>query len=251
VYLYPLINEAARLGLDVAPFFRGLGFSASDLDRPGFMASHLEATTVVRRALLALDIPGLGLELGMRSRLTHRGALALGMLASATLGASIELSHRFPESAGFLLGVRADRTANFHVEVAASLDDSHDLADFLVDKMFAGLVRQRRQIADADCSPVLVELMRPPPANAMSHEQHDRSVVRFNSKGNRLVFDAKWLNWPMPMANTISYRLALRLLERDAPSSRAPPPSDWRSSGRSARHCRSPPRPHRSPRCSL
>jgi AraC-like DNA-binding protein len=50
----------------------------------------------------------------------------------------------------------------------------------------------------------------------MSHEQHYRSRVRFNSRSNRLVYDAKWLKWPLPLASAMAYRLSVTLLEREA-----------------------------------
>jgi AraC-like DNA-binding protein len=216
VYLRPLLIEAARTGVDPAPWFRGLAFSPDDLDEPGFMVSHHEAVTVVRRALALLNNPRLGLELGMRSRITHRGALALGILASPTLQASIDLSLRFPESAGFLLRVRAVHPRGRHTLIAEPVFDSHDLSAFLVDKLFVGMVQQMRQIGDAGCSPVLVELVRPPPADAMSHEQHYRAPVRFNSKSNRLTFDDRWMSTPLATCDLMSHRLALALLQREA-----------------------------------
>ena len=216
VYLRALLEEGLRVGVNVESFFRGLAFSAADFDRPGFMVSQQEAATFARRAVHLLNNPRLGLELGMRSRITHRGVLALGMLASPTLGSSIELSLRFPHSAGYLLDVRASHTSRDHVLTAESAFGNHDLSEFLVDKLFSGLVRQWRQVCDADCSPRLVELMRAPPADAMAHEQHFRSPVRFNCKSNRLILDVKWLTWPLPMASTVAYRLSERLLEREA-----------------------------------
>jgi len=215
VYLRPLLAEARRLGLDTGMLFHGLDFGPDDLDLPGFMVTHHEASRVVRRAIRVFDNPNLGLELGMRSRITDRGVLALGLLASPTLEAAITLSLRYPASAGFLLGVRELRLPQRHELVADTLFDNHDLADFLVDKLFAGLVRQRRQVCELDCSPLLVELMRAPPSNALAHEDHFRCPVRFNCASNRLVFESRWLGLALPMANAMSYKLAVDLLERE------------------------------------
>ena len=219
VYLRPLLEEVRRLGIDDRPIFRGLGFVAGDLDIPGFLVTHAEATTVVRRATALIGNPSLGLELGMRSKITNLGALALGLMASPTLGDGVSLTLRFPRSAGFMLDVREDRNKDNHTLVAEPQFGNHDVAPFLVDKMFAGLVRQRRQLANTDYAPALVELVRQRPANGKAYELFYTCPVRFGSLRNRLVSDASWLRHPLPLANAMSYRLACELLEKEAEQS--------------------------------
>ena len=109
VYLRPVVEETSRVGFDAQALFHGLAFSASDLDVPGFMVSHAEAVELIRRALRVLDNPRLGLELGMRSKITDRGALALGILAARTLGDAMALALQFPRSAGYLLMISEER----------------------------------------------------------------------------------------------------------------------------------------------
>lgn len=216
VYLRPLLAEARRRGIELGELFRGLPFSATDLDQPAFTISHLEAVTVVRRAVQLFPNPALGLELGKRSRITDRGVLALALLSSPDLAAAMALPVRFPASAGFLLGVRELRERKQHVLVAESLFESHDVAAFLVDKLFAGLIRQWRQISETECSPKRVELMRAPPVNATAYEAYYRCPVKFNGLSNRLCIDEAWLRTPLPTASAMSYQLACTLLEREA-----------------------------------
>lgn len=220
VYLRPLLDEAGRLGITTTPFFRGLGFGAADLDCPGLTIAHQEATTVVRRALHTFSNPSLGLQLGIRSRVTHFGVLGLGLLSSSTLKDSIDLMLRYPMSAGFLLNVRAVDSPTRYALVTESVFDNHDIADFLVDKLFVGLVQKKRRISEAEVSPVLVELMRPPRADFRDHEQHYRCPVRFNCTHNRLVFDTNSLSWPLPSADLLSMRTCERLLDDETRSLR-------------------------------
>lgn len=216
VYLRPILEEFRRVGADPRALFRGLGISAGDLGAPGFLVTHAEAATILRRAIPLLDNPNLGLELGMRSRITNLGVLALGLLASSTLGEGIGLSLRYPRSAGFLLTVSEDRLKDQHVLIAEPLFGNHDLMPFLVDKLFAGLVRQRRQLTGADYAPAVVELVRRRPANARAYEQFFQSAVRFGSPSNRIVSDPRWLVLPLPLADTMAYRLACDLLDKEA-----------------------------------
>jgi hypothetical protein len=216
VYLRPLVTEARRVGVDIEALFRGVPFTSAHLDQPGFTVSHIEAITVVRHSLALFNRPNLGIELGSRSRITDRGALALGIMASPDLGTAMALSLHFPSSAGFLLNLRELRPLGQHVVVAESRLDNQDVAGFLVDKLFAGMVRQRRQISESDASPVFVDLMRAPPASVSGYEQFFRCPVRFNTRSNQLGFDTLRFDAPLPMSNAMSYRLAYRLLERDA-----------------------------------
>jgi AraC-like DNA-binding protein len=215
VFLRAVLQEARRLGIDCVPLCSGLGFAAADLDLPGFMVSHLEAATVMRRALRAIDRPELGLELGMRSNLANRGALALGLLASPTLGDAVRLMLRFPASAGLMLEVHEESAARQHALVAAPLFGNHDIEPFLVDKLFSGLVRLCRQGAGAGFAPIAVELVRPAPATALDHETYFACPVRFGCLRNRLVSDARWMATVFPTANTMSFRYAEQALQAE------------------------------------
>ncbi len=221
VFVRAVLQEARRLGLDQASLCNGLGFTAGDLDRPGFMLSHFEATTVVRRAVQLIANPNLGLELGMRSNLANRGALALGLLASPTLGAAVALMLRFPASAGLLLEVHEETSAGQHVLLAAPLFGNHDIEPFLVDKLFSGLVRLCRQGAGATYAPRLVELVRPAPAVSNPYPAYFACPVRFGCPRNRLVSDARWMAFTLPTANTMALRYAEEALLAEAGQSGA------------------------------
>ena len=140
VLLRTVLQEARRVGVDSPKLCSGLGFTEEDLDIPGFMVSHAEAATLLRRSLLAIDNPTLGLELGMRSNLANLGPLALGLLASPTPGDAVHLLLRFPASAGLLLFLDEEKSSRQHSLLAMPLSDSNDLESFLVDQLFAGLV---------------------------------------------------------------------------------------------------------------
>jgi AraC-like DNA-binding protein len=211
-----ILQEARLVGIDSQALCRGLGFSPDDLDAPGFMVSHFEAIVVVRRAVSAIANPLLGLELGMRSNFANRGALALGLLASATLGDAVRLMLRYPASAGLLVALNEETTDNQHALLATSLFESQDIEPFLVDKLFAGLVRMCRQGTAADYSPIAVELVRHRPADVRPYEAFFRCAVRFGSPHNRLVSDVRWMAQALPTANAMSVRYAEELLAGEA-----------------------------------
>jgi AraC-like DNA-binding protein len=226
VYLIPLLAAAGRAGIAGDALFHGLGLVADDLDVPGFTVSPNEANTVVRRALQLLASPDLGLSLGMHTRITERGALALGLMAAATLGDAIDLTLQFPGSAGDLMAVHAERGRQLALLVAEPMFGNEDIAPFLVDIMFAGAVRMRRQVTQvsqltrtrhgtpdqAPYTPAYVELVRARPSHAAAYESYFACPVRFGRKRNVLATALPGLAQPLPMANKMAYRLSLHLL---------------------------------------
>lgn len=216
VLLRPLLQEARRVGVDVPSLCQGLGFEPHDLDQPGFMVSHFEACTVVRRALAAIDNPSLGLELGARSNIVNRGALGLGVLASATLREAMRLGQRYPASAGHLLEVQDRDEDQGNVLTASPMFGNHDIAPFLVDYLFASSVRVRRTVTSSSYAPISVELIRSRPAYADRYEEVLGCPVRFDCSHNRMVSDIEILDRALPSADERSFRLAVDLLEREA-----------------------------------
>jgi AraC-like DNA-binding protein len=213
VYLIPLLGAIQRAGIAFDGLFHGLGLVADDLDVPGFAISPKEANTVVRRALRLLNVADLGLTLGERTRITERGALALGLMAAATLGDAIALKLQFPGSAGYLMAVHAEQDQHSHMMVAEPAFDNDDIAPFLVDIMFAGSVQIRRHVTDRHYAPTRVEFVRPRPPNSAAYEHHFRCPVHFGRGRNVLATDLHGLEQALPMANAMAYRLSRQLLE--------------------------------------
>jgi len=215
VYLIPLLAVADQAGIDSDALFHGLGLSADDLTVPGFRVSFNEANTVVRRSLRLMNTPDLGLVLGMNTRITERGAMALGLMAAATLGEAIALALQFPGSAGYLMAVHEERDKTLHMVIAEPMCGNEDIAPFLVDIMFAGSVRMRRQVSESHYAPTIVQLARPRPADTAAYESYFACPVHFGCSRNSLASDLAWLDYPLPMANVMAYRLSRQLLERE------------------------------------
>ncbi|MFM9914502.1 MAG: AraC family transcriptional regulator ligand-binding domain-containing protein [Rhizobacter sp.] len=214
VFLGPVISEAVRRKVDLRALFRGLEIEAADFDVPGAVISHREAIAMVRRALALVALSGL--DLGMRTKITERGVLALGLLAARTLGDAIQLSLRFPQSAGYLLQLRDEPVSNGRVLFAEPFPEEQDLQRFLVDLTFSATVVLRRQVTAADYSPALVELACEMPVDATAHEAFYRCPVHFGCLRNTLFTHVDWLGFKLPWANTMAFRLSTQLLERES-----------------------------------
>jgi AraC-like DNA-binding protein len=215
IFLAPIISEALRKKVDLQALFRGLAMDSADFDVPGTLVSQREAITVVRRALPLLAIDGAGLELSSQTRVTERGVLALGLLGAATLGEAIDLSLRFPQSAGYLLQVRGVSSPTGHQTILEPYPGDQDLQRLLVDLTFATMLKLRRQVTAANYSPSIVEFVSAAPTNAAAYLAFFGCPVRFGCLKNVLSTDAKWLAFPLPWASAMAYRLSSQLLERE------------------------------------
>lgn len=207
-----MLKEAERLGFSAQTLCHGLGFCVEDLEAPGCMILHRDAALVIRRATQLIGNPKLGLELGVRSNMASAGALSLGVMASRTLGEAIALAQCYPWSAGFLLARQSALEDGRHLLTADPLPGDIDLAPFLADRMFAGLTYAYRQLTQANYSPLAIEFVRERPTFARDYELYFQCPVRFGCERNRMVSDAKWLAYPLPTADAMSFRLAKQLL---------------------------------------
>ncbi len=217
VCLRSLLAELLRRGIAPQLLFQGLMLEAGELEVPGTMVAHRLAVTVVRRALGLMTDPDLGFTLGAQSRITDRGALALGLLASSTLGDAMALEMQFPRSAGHLLSVRDERPPGLHITVAEPLPGDHDIEAFLADELFASTVKLRRLISGADYVPRRVELVHLRPPQAQMVERYFGCAVHYGSLRNRLISDLHWLELASPLASAVALHQSVDLLQRENP----------------------------------
>lgn len=212
VFLAPVVLAAKGSQVDMQALLRGLDFEEADLAEPGAMISREAALTVVRRALKLLPLANHGLELGKHARVTERGNLAIGMLAARTLGEAISLEVQFPRSAGHLVDIHEEPSANGFDLFATPFDGDQDLQHFLVDLTFSAKVQLRRQISSAQYTPAKVELVRKPPLHAQAYEDFFACPVQFGCLRNKMSPNAGWQDFPLPLANANAFGMAYKLL---------------------------------------
>lgn len=215
-FVRPVLEAAQREGHDAGRLCRGLGFNGKDLENPDFWLSHAEANTVIRRCIEVIKRPALGLELGMQSNIVSRGVMALGLMASPTLGDAMRLKLRFPASAGLLLHITGECDEVDYVETTAPLHDNHANVPFLTEKMFASMVRIRRVLTARHYVPSFVEFVHERPhGTPHTHEDFFGCVVKFGAMRNRLASASHWLDVHLPTASATSYQFACQIMLKE------------------------------------
>lgn len=215
VALFPLVDELAAQCMDAQALCRGLGFRLADLQEPRFLVSHYDACQWIRRALQLLRDPQLGFNLGLRSNIAHRGLLALGFVSAQTLGDAVSLSLRHPVTAGYLLDLDQARQQDRHVVTAAPMFGNADLMPFLSETLFTDIVQRWRLAMQMPAyRPQAVELRHAvAPQLRRVYERYFGCPVRIHAAEYRLVSEASWLDFALPLRSVPTHRLVRELLD--------------------------------------
>jgi len=94
-YLAHLLEVAGRFNVRPDALLRGTQVAARALDEPNAMVSRATFVSVVERALVLTNEPGLGYYHGLSLKLSSHGALGLLAMTSGTLGDAIASAERF------------------------------------------------------------------------------------------------------------------------------------------------------------
>ena len=198
VVLRLLAAHARSHAKDPSGLVRGLGFELADLDSPLLRVSYRQCAEAIRRALVLMPSPHLGLEVGEALKVVSLGKVGLGMLASENSHRMFDFLIAFPQPAGSLLSLHGEATARHFAVVAQPLFHDPELQRFLVGYTLAALASLARQIVGPDCRPLAVELALPLPDSTAAYEQALGRLPLFGRPTHRLVFGAEAL--PLPCA---------------------------------------------------
>ncbi|RDK06055.1 AraC family transcriptional regulator [Cupriavidus lacunae] len=182
----------------------GTGLDWQDLADPAFVVRLDQELQLIRNLAQALgDIPGAGIQAGLRYRLASRSVWGFALLSCATLRDAIGMAFRYQSLWNPL--------TEFHVEengdlLATTIDDSalpEDLRAFIVDRDLGISVSFMRDLIGTTLPAVSVALRRPQPADTRPYEDLFGMTPVFGATENRVVRNsAGFLDRPLPGANT-------------------------------------------------
>jgi len=191
--------QIARLrGHSVERLCRGLGFSVEELSNADMRVSYRQTSQLIRRVQQVVRDPALGLSAGSRQTIISLGLPGLGMLTCRTLGEAIAYVAEHEQDAGALLHHRyAAEGKLFSIEVTPRLYDP-ELEPYLVEEAFSCDVAIARSLIGAHFNPIRVDVSYAKPDHAAAYGAFFKCPVRFGMSVNRLVTDARWLEYSLP-----------------------------------------------------
>ena len=209
-----LVGFGAERGVAVEVCLAQSGITASQLEDPGAEISARQELTVIANLVTALgDVPGLGLDAGLRYGLQTYGIFGYAVLSSSTLREAIGVAERFRELAYALVDVRSELIGG---EVAIVLDDRATPAScrrFAVERDAAAIALLQRELFAEPVPFRRVTLAFPDPSAPEGAggsgapkilDRYARAfgvAPEFGAPRHSLVVDAAALDRPLPRAS--------------------------------------------------
>ncbi|KRF02001.1 AraC family transcriptional regulator [Frateuria sp. Soil773] len=207
-----LMQLADARGIDARAWFAGLALSRAQIADPALRVSYRQASTFVRRALAALDVPDAGLRIGSEGTIGGFGLLGLAMMTSRSFGEAMQSGIRYHKICGCLLDLSFEVVDAHAVALVASPQFGDTaLLPFFCEELFASSLMISRELVGPELRPLRVELSYPRPDYADAYAGLFQCELRFGMPQNRLLIDARWLAHPLPGYNPLTAKQALAL----------------------------------------
>lgn len=207
-----LVQLADAQGIDSRSWFAGLSLSRAQIADPALRVSYRQASTFIRRALQALDVPDAGLRIGREGTIGGFGLLGLAMMTSRTFGEAMQAGVLYHKICGCLLDLSFEMVdANTVALVALPQFGDTELLPFFCEELFASSTMIARELVGPDLAPMAVELTYPRPDYADAYTGLFHCESRFDMPQNRLLIDTRWMAIELPGYNPLTAKQALAL----------------------------------------
>ncbi len=207
-----LIATLNDLGYATSRLTVGLGVSLEDLADPACRISFRQGREIVLRALRMAQGHALGLETGIREKITSVGLVGYAMLTAATVGEAVNIGLALQKDTGSMLEFDTKDLAEGVGYTAASRFPDPDIYAFLVEEAFASFMGIGRELAGEGFRPLRVDLAYPPPPHAEEYGRIFGCPIRFGQLQNAFVCETRWYQMPIASADPFSHRQLLEFL---------------------------------------
>ena len=207
-----LVQLADARGIDSRPWFAGLALTRQQIADPALRVSYRQASSFVRRALQALDVPDAGLLIGREGTIGGFGLLGLAMMTSRTLGEAMMAGIAHHKICGCLLELHFEAVSEREIAlVAQPRFGDRELLPFFCEELFASCLMIARELVGDALQPLRIEVAYPRPPYADEYSALFGCELRFDAAQCRLLIDTHWLGQPLPGHNPLTAKQALTL----------------------------------------
>lgn len=202
------VQIGAEHGLDAAQCLEDTQIDAARLFDADAEVSAAQEMQVVRNLQRRLpDVPGLGLQAGLRLRLSTHGILGYAMLSSATLRDALLLMLHYLDLAYAYCDVRTEEDAQ---ELRMLFDDTAmpaDVRGFMLERIVGGAYALGHEMLGRPPEVRRLSFRFPRPAHAARYTQLVGVTPQFDADCNLIAIDSVLLAQPLPQANALTQRL--------------------------------------------
>lgn len=207
-----LMATLEDFGLNPSRLTVGLGVTTEDLADPACRISFRQGREIVVRAIAMAKGRALGLETGIREKITSVGMVGYAMLTAATVGDAVNVGLELQKDTGSMLEFDTRVTADCVAYTAASRFHDPEIYTFLVEEAFASFMGIGRELAGEGFRPLRVDLAYAPPPYADDYERIFGCPIRFGQLENAFVCESGLYRMPLPSADPFSHRQLLEFL---------------------------------------
>lgn len=204
-----LLDFAAAQGLSSATVLHGSGWTVASLSEGAAEISAASELHLIANAIAALgNAPALGLDMGVRYHLTAYGIWGFALMSAPTLRIAFETGLRYADLTYSHIAMQLTPVADeLWLEMDASALPTN-LQRFLVERDMAAVATMQRELFIGATLPRRIELAFAAPLDVAPYRQLFGLVPLFGGACNRIIFDARVLDQPLPQANPRAAQLA-------------------------------------------
>jgi AraC-like DNA-binding protein len=207
-----LVATLSDLGLDPLRLLVGLGLTIEDLDDPACRVSFRQGREAILRAMQMAKGRAMGLETGIREKITSVGLVGYAMLTAPTIGDAVKLGLQLQKDTGSMLEFDTHKTSEGIVVTASSRFHDPDIYVFLVEEAFASFMGIAVGLVGDEFRPLRVDFAYPAPAHAAAYQKVFGCDVRFGRMENAFLYDPSWYKRSLATSDRFTHRQLLDFL---------------------------------------
>lgn len=200
------------MGFDPGRLLAGLGVTMDDLADPACRVSFRQGREVILRAMKIAKGRALGLETGIREKITSVGIVGYAMLTAPDVGEAVRLGLELQKDTGSMLEFDMRSSGGGVAVTATSRFNDPEIYVFLVEEAFASFMGIGLALAGEEFKPLRVEFTYPPPSHVDDYARVFGCDIRFGAIENAFVFDPEWYGQPLATADPFGHRQLLEFL---------------------------------------
>ncbi|MGW0949458.1 AraC family transcriptional regulator [Streptomyces sp. NPDC002623] len=204
---------AAELGIAPEALLAHSGLDECDFDDPDLLVTPAQEFSLLRNLSCSIGDPDLGFELGERSHLGTLGPLGVATASCETLGAALETFRRLADLLGSYFRFEMRTRAGAAVLMICERLDLKEARRLVCEREFASVRRVFTDLIGVPVDFTEIRVAYVAPRNGPRYAQRLGCPVVFGAATNAVVFDARWLDHRLPLANPLTLKAAERACE--------------------------------------
>lgn len=203
-----LIDFAQSKGVEVDTCLRDTNICLSDLKDPYQEIDAEQELVMVRNIVSVLgNDPGLGLEAGLRYKLTAYGLWGFALISSRNLRQAMELGLRYLDLSYAFTGLEWEECGELSKLIISADNLPLDTKRFLLERDAAATMTMQKEIFSQSIPFKALHFTFPEPECVAVYEDVFGVIPTFSASQNQVIFESSFLDLPLPKANAQTQKM--------------------------------------------